>query len=69
MLSFDFYLIRFLKEHPERRKDVAEFIYNCSPDSYFGRIGELANRNEINLFKANIETWIALIESPKVPYS
>lgn len=69
MLDFDFYLIRFLKEHPEKRADVATYIYGRPKDSYFGRIGELAIMNRINLFEADIETWSALIRSPKTPQS
>lgn len=69
MQSFSFYLMRFLIEHPEKRKDVAAFVYNSPADSYFGKIGVLATRNEINLYEANTETWYALICSPETPNS
>ena len=68
MLGFDFYLLRFIKEHPEKRKNVAEFVYNSPSDSYFGQIGELAKENEINLYEADVDTWAALIgplENPR----
>ena len=50
-------------------KEVAEFVYNSSPDSYFGQIGELAKANEINLYEADEETWGALIGPSEKPRS
>lgn len=69
MPGFDYYLLRFIKEHPEKMKEVAEFVYNSSPDSYFGQIGELAKANEINLYEADEETWGALIGPSEKPRS
>ncbi len=65
MLGFSYYLIRFIMDHPEKREDVAEFIYSSPADSYFGKIGELATLNDINLFEASTETWCALIKAPE----
>lgn len=69
MMGFDFYLMRFIEEHPEKRKDVAEFVYNSPFDSYFGQIGELAKANGINLYEADVEIWGALINPSEKPRS
>jgi len=62
MQNFGYYLKRFIDEHPEKRKDVAAFVYSSPSNSYFGHIGELAKANEINLYEADAETWNALID-------
>lgn len=69
MMGFDFYLMRFIEEHPEKLKDVAEFVYNSPFDSYFGQIGELAKANGINLYEADVEIWGALIDTSEKPRS
>ena len=63
MKDFTYFLTQFMENNQDRLGDIADFIYASPPDSYFGQLGVIANVNGIDLHKADLATWKALVDT------
>lgn len=67
MHDFGYYLLRFIRDNPERIWEIADFIYQSPANSYFGQLGVTAGNSGIDLHVASPEVWQALLDVEEYP--